>query len=225
MNRGWFACRNLPELGKPAEVIEADVVKIARDPTHSIDPPRISLRLHHIPAIKRMAPALTVFTEKIGRHAGNDFGIEVGVQTKQIGVGPDVGAVKIHKDRDVAHDANRMLSAIGSKRLPLFEEKKLHDAADIEIFEHFRVRVLDRRRIAMSQFAGPVVPAFELETSAQTIEENEVIKPPLVLPAEGLITGAGVRSGGAHEVARRFKYQRQLPTKNRRVIHGSDPIG
>ena len=82
-----------------------------------------------------MTPALTVFTEKIWGHAGNDFGIEVGAQTKQIGVGPDVGAVKIHKDRDVAHDANRMLSAIGSKRLPLFEEKKLHYAADFEIFE------------------------------------------------------------------------------------------
>src|SRR6202140_2003128 len=186
-------------------MIEADVVKIMRDPSHTVDPPRISPLLHHVPAIKRVAPALTVFTEKIGRHAGNDFGIEVGIQTKQIGVGPDIGAVKIHKDRDVAHDANRMLSAIDSKRLPLFEEKKLHGAADIEIFEHFRVRVLNRRRIAMSQFVGPAVPALQLETRAQTIEENEVIEPPLVLPAEGLITGAGVRSGGAHEVARRFK--------------------
>ena len=172
-----------------------------------------------------MAPALAVFTEKIRRHAGDDFGIEVGVQTKQIGVGPDIGAVKIHKDRDVAHDANRMLSAIGSKRLPLFEEKKLHGAADIEIVEHFRVRLLDRRRIAMSQFAGPAVPAFQLETRTQTIEENEVIEPPLVLPAEGLITRAGVRRSGAHEVARSFEQQWQLPAENRRVIHGFDPIG
>src|ERR1700674_5501608 len=114
MNRGWFACRNLPELGKSAEMIEADVVEIMRDPSHTVDPPRISPLLHHVPAIKRMAPALAVFTEKIWGHAGDDFGIEVGIQTKQIGVGPDVSAVEIHKDRDVAHNANRMLSAIGS---------------------------------------------------------------------------------------------------------------
>src|SRR6266481_225027 len=152
-----------------------------------------------------MAPALAVFAEKIGRHAGDDFGIEVGVQTKQIGVGPDIGTVEIYKDRDVAHDANRMLRAIGSKRLPLFEEEKLHDAADVEIVEHFRVRRLDRHRIAMSEFAGPMVPAFQLETRAQTIEENEVVEPPLVLPAEILITGAGVRCSGAHKVARRFE--------------------
>src|SRR3979490_1124409 len=103
MNRGWFACGNLPVLRKSAEMIDANVVKTMRDPSHAVDPPRISLRLHHVPAIKRMAPALAVLTEKIRRHAGADFGIEVGVQTKQIGMSQDVGAVKIDKDRNVAH--------------------------------------------------------------------------------------------------------------------------
>src|SRR5712664_1397783 len=132
-----------------------------------------------------MAPALAVFTEKIWGHAGDDFGIEFRRQAIQIGMGPDVGAVEVYKDRDVAHDANRTLSAIGSERLPLFEEKKLHGAADVEVVAHFRVRLLERRRIAMSQLTGPVVPALQLEPRAQTIEENEVIEPPLVLPAEG----------------------------------------
>src|ERR1700732_1566657 len=142
MNRGWFACRNLPELGKSAEMIEADVVEIVRDPAHTVDPPCISLLLHHVPAIKRMAPALAVFTEKIWRHAGDDFGIEVGVQTKQIGVGPDIGAVKIYKDRNVAHDANRTLRAIGSKRLPLVGEEELHDGEDMEILGPFLGRLV-----------------------------------------------------------------------------------
>src|ERR1017187_4627962 len=118
MNRGRLAGRKLPELRKPAEMIEADVVKIVREPAHPVDPPRISLLPHHVPAIKRITPALAVFAEKIRGNAGDDFGIEFGVQAKQIGVGPDIGAVEIYKDSDVAHDANRMLSAIGSKRLP-----------------------------------------------------------------------------------------------------------
>src|SRR5258708_13692419 len=189
MNRGWFACRNLPELGKSAEMMEADVVKIVCGPAHAVDPPRISLLLHHVPAIKRVAPALPVCTEKIRRHASYDLRIEVGVQTIQIGVGPDIGAVEIYEDCDVAHDANRTLRAIGSQRLPLFEEKELHGAAGIEIVEHFRVRRLDRQRGTMSQFAGPAVPAFQPETCAQAIEKNEIIKPPLVLPAAGLLAG------------------------------------
>src|SRR5271157_1286248 len=150
MNRGWFARWDLPKLRKPSEMIEADVVKIVREPAHTVDPPRISLLFHHVPAIQRIAPALAVFAEKIRRHAGDDFGIEFGVQMKQIGVGPDIGAVEIYEDRDVAHDANRMLRAISPKRLPLFEEEKLQDAADIELLEHFCVRLLDRRGSARS---------------------------------------------------------------------------
>src|ERR1700692_2585097 len=123
MNRGWVVCWYLPELRKSAEMIEADVVKIMRDPSHTVDPPRISPLLHHVPAIKRMAPALAVFTEKIWGHAGDDFGIEGGVQTKQSGGGPDIGAVKIQKDRDAAHDAKGTLRAVDAERLPLFEEK------------------------------------------------------------------------------------------------------
>src|SRR5258708_6280866 len=121
MNRSWFARRNLPELGKPAEMIEADVVKIVRDPAHPVDPPGISLLLHHVPAIKRIAPALSVFAEKIRGHAGDDFGIEFGIQTKQIGMGPDVGAVEFYEDRDVAHDADRIRRAISSRPLHVFE--------------------------------------------------------------------------------------------------------
>src|SRR5450755_4878852 len=97
-------------------MIQADVVEIVRDPTYAVDPPRVYLLLHHIPAIKRIAPALAVFTEKIRRHSGDDFGIEVGVQAEQIGMGPDIGAVKIHEDRDVADNTNGMLRTIGAKR-------------------------------------------------------------------------------------------------------------
>src|SRR5258708_18113761 len=164
MYRGWFACRNLPELGKSAKMIEADVVKIVRGPAHAVDPPRISLLPHHVPAIERIAPALAVCTEKIRRHASYDLGIKVGVQTIQIGVGPDIGAVEIYEDCDVAHDANRTLRAIGSQRLPLFEEKELHGATGIEIVEHFRVRRLDRQRDTISQLPEPAVPAFQPRT-------------------------------------------------------------
>src|SRR5271154_3589706 len=119
MNRGWLARGNLPVLSETAKMIETDVVKVVRSPAHSVDPPRISLLFHDIPAIKGMSPALSVLAEKIGRHAGNNFRIEFGIQIEQIGMSPDVGTVEIHEDRNVAHHANRMLRAIGPKRLPL----------------------------------------------------------------------------------------------------------
>src|SRR5208337_2884543 len=225
MNGGGFAGRNLPALRKPAKMIETDVVEIVREPAHAVDPPRISLLPHHVPAIKRIAPALAVLAEKIRRHAGDDLGIEYGVQAKQIRMGPDIGAVEIHKDGDVAHDANGMLRAVGTKRLPLLEEKELHGAADLEIVEHFRVRLLDCHWIAMRQFTRPAVPAFQVETGAQSIEQHKVIEPPLVLPAEVLIARACTRWSRAHKVVRRFKYQGQFVAEDRQVIDGLDCAG
>ncbi len=118
-----------------------------------------------------------------------------------------------------------MLGAICPKRLPLFKEKELHYASHIKIVEHVRVRLLQRHRIAMRQFAGPTVPAFELEMGAQTIEENEVVKPPLVLPAKALVTRARVWRSRLHEVVGCFKQQWQLPVENRRVVDGLETAG
>ena len=225
MNRGRFARRNLPELRKSAEMIEPDVVKIARQPAHAVDPPRVSLLLHHVPAIKRIAPALAVFAEKIRRHAGNDFGIERGVQTKQIGMRPNIGAIEIHKDRDVAHYANRLLRAISSQRLPLLVEKKLHRAAHVEFVMHFGLRLGDRDRIAVNKFARPMVPAFKLETRAQSIEKDEVIEPCLILPAKIFKTPACRRSGGAHESGEPPRTTKAAYDGKPRIIHGPTAIG
>src|SRR5271154_5511239 len=181
MNRGRFVSRNLPELGKSAEMIESDIVKILCHPAHAVYPPCVSLFFHHVPTVERIAPTLAILAEKIGRHSGDDLGIKFGVQAKQIGMRPDIGAVEIHEDRNVAHDTNRMFRTIGSKRLPLFEEKKLHRAADIEFFGHFQPYLIDGRRFPMTQSARPAVPAFEFETGAQAIEENKIVEPPSIL--------------------------------------------
>src|ERR1700722_16931117 len=145
-------------------MIEAYVIEALDGPAHAVDPPGISLLLHYIPAIQRMAPALSVFAEKIRGHSRDDFGIKLGTQMKQIGMRPNIGAVEINEDRDIAHHSNGMTRAMAAKRLPLFEEKKLHGAADVEFGGHFGARFFNRRRISMSQFARPVVPAFQLET-------------------------------------------------------------
>src|ERR1700691_6509378 len=186
-------------------MIQADVVKILRRPPHAVDPPRVALFPHHIPAVEWIAPALAVFAEKIRRHARNHFRVKFGVQTKELGMSPDIGAIKIHEDRNVARDANAFSCAIRSQRLPLFEEKKLHRAPHIELFKHLPVCVLHRDRFAMHEFAGPTVPAPELETRAESIKQHKVVYPPRIFMAEALISRANVPGGATHKVASRRK--------------------
>ena len=85
VDRGRIVRRNLPELIEAAEVIEANVVAIARRPAQPVDPPTVPALLQHVPTIERAAPALSCLAEKIRRHSGNHFRIEICIEAKQIG--------------------------------------------------------------------------------------------------------------------------------------------
>src|SRR5258706_9407136 len=98
---------NLPELVEPAEMVDPDVVAVPRCPPQPLDPPLIAFRLHHVPAVQRISPALPRLAEEIGRDSRNHIGLEIFIQPEQFAVHPHVGAVVVHKDRDVPHNANR----------------------------------------------------------------------------------------------------------------------
>ena len=77
----------------------------------------------------------------------------------------------------------------------------------------------------MSQFTGPAVPTFQFEAGTQTIEENKVVKPPLILETETFESGARISWRANQKAARSFKKQGELLAENRRVIHSLDIDG
>src|SRR4029077_13626242 len=79
-DRGWIGRRNLPELIEAAEVIEAYVVAVLCRPAQPPHPPVVPPRLHHIPAVKRITPALPRLAEEIWRNAGDHFGFQPLIQ-------------------------------------------------------------------------------------------------------------------------------------------------
>ena len=174
-------------------MIEPDVIEMACRPAQAIDPPGVALGLHHVPAVKRIAPVLAGLAEEIRRHSGDHLRLKIGGQAKQVGMSPDVGAIQVHEDGDVPDHANRALRTVGAQRLPLLGEEKLHYAARFEIVVEFGSFLLQRSRIAMRQFARPAVPAFQTQVGAQAVEQNEVVEPPAVVLAKTLETGPCLR--------------------------------
>src|SRR5580698_673598 len=128
IHRGRLGRRNFPELIEPAKMIEPDVVAGPRRPAQPLHPPLITMTFHHIPSVKRIPPTLTSLAEEIWRNTGDYFGFEILVQAKQFAVHPDVGAVVIDEDGNVAQNANRALRTIPPQRLPLLVEGKLQGA-------------------------------------------------------------------------------------------------
>src|SRR5579859_3225009 len=110
---GRLAGRDFPELGKTAEVVEANQVAGLCRPTEPLHPPVIAGGPNRIPVVERIAPTLSSGAEVIRWHAGNDLGLQIFVQAKQIAMRPDVGTLVIHKDGNVSHHANGFLRAVG----------------------------------------------------------------------------------------------------------------
>src|SRR5580704_848489 len=178
VNRRRISRRNLPELIEPTKVIQSHVVAIPRRPPQPLNPPFISSRLHHVPAVKRISPPLPSLAEEIRRHAGHYFRLQVLLQPEKFAVHPDVGAVVIYEDGNVAHDANRAFRAIPPQRLPLFVKGKLQRAADLQVVRQLLPRLLQRSRFALRQPCRPFIPARQFLLSTQRVEQNEIIKPP-----------------------------------------------
>src|SRR5579862_7112297 len=145
---GGIGGGNLPELIETAEVIETNVVAIVRSPAEALDPPVVAFILHHIPTVKRISPALPGFAEKIRRHSGNHFGIKIVIQAEEPAVRPDIGAVVIDEDGDIAHDTNGALGTIAAQSLPLLTKGKLQGAANLQIVRQVLAGALDGLRLA-----------------------------------------------------------------------------
>ena len=80
----------------------------------------------------------------------------------------------------------RFLRTIGAQRMPLLVKKELNHAAGFEIVGEFPAFFVEGHRITVSQFARPAIPTLQVKMRPQTVKENEIVQPPLVVFAEAL---------------------------------------
>ena len=155
-------------------------------PAHALNPPVVAARFQHVPAIKRISPALTGRAERVGRNAGNDLRFQIRVQAKDVGMRPHVGAIEADEDGDIAHDLNAAARTLGVQSLPLFEEGELNGASDVEVGCMTFTREMLRVVIATGNFLGPLVPRLPAVFFAQYFEERVVLEPPCVIAAKAV---------------------------------------
>ena len=115
---------NLPELIESAEVIQPNVIAVARRPTQALNPPLISTFFHDIPAVERVSPALSGLAEEIGRNSGNHFRSRLPFRRKSSRC-VDIRAVVVDEDRDIANNANISIRAITAQIPPLLVKAEL----------------------------------------------------------------------------------------------------
>ena len=92
-------------------MIEANGVVEGQAAADAGDPPVEAALAQHAPLVERVAPALAGRGEVVGRDAGDADRAALLVKLEDLGVGPDVGAVVVDEDGDVAEDADASLAA------------------------------------------------------------------------------------------------------------------
>src|SRR5713101_9106200 len=100
-------------------MIESHHIEKRERGTEALDPPLVSAGGQQVPAINRIPPKLPGGAEIIRWHAGDHGRAALIIEIEQIGMSPDVGAVVRNIDRDVTHETDAALLAIGLEILPL----------------------------------------------------------------------------------------------------------
>src|SRR5687768_5689674 len=99
-------------------MIESHHVKQLQHMTQSCGPPSVMRAFVDIPSVQRVSPELTGLTKIIRRSARHKRGLSLFIQIKESLVGPHIGAVVSHINRQIPNQANSSALAMGAQSLP-----------------------------------------------------------------------------------------------------------
>src|ERR1700742_2375672 len=96
-------------------------------------------------------------------------------------MGPNVGAVEVDKDCDVANESYLAFSAVGTQRFPLFIECELHRLLDFQLVLTLLLQLAQGVCIATGKLFRPGQPRAGREFLPQDAVPGPVRQPESVL--------------------------------------------
>src|SRR5579863_5981679 len=101
-----------------------------------------------------------------------------------IAMRPNISAIVIHENGDIAYHADRPVRTCQPQGPPLLPEKKLDDASHRDFLVELSPSSLQCRRITPRQLGWPLVPAALHISVPQRVVEYVVFQPPVIFRAE-----------------------------------------
>ena len=218
-----LACRGAGGRDSPvgvetAEVVDAHDVGQGQAAFDARDPPGVALFGVLGPAVQRVAPALAIHGEVVGRDAGHVRGPEILAQVEELGIGPGVGAVQRHEDGHVTHDADVVGVGVGADGLPLLLGHPLHEAPEQVVVAVVLADVLQGGRLALGVVGRPFLPGLALVEAVQHHEQGVVVQPGTLALAEVVELGAQRLMGVTQEGAGSLRQRAQAETLDTREV-------
>ena len=183
LRRGRIGCHLVVRL-ETTEVIEPHEIDDFEGGANAFNPPGVAALLMEFPAIDRIAPQLAGRREVIGRDSGNHRRMPALVELEQVAVGPNIGAVVGHEDRDVADNLDAALVRVGAHRRPLMEEQELAELLCLHRVAQPPAGIRECAGFAPRQRRRPRRPRPALVFGLERHEQGVVIEPMGVCLAE-----------------------------------------
>ncbi len=131
-----------------------------------------------LPPVGRHPPVLPGLAEGVRRRADR------GVEAERLDVGPDIGAVAVHHEGEVAHQGDGLRTRL--RVVPLAVGDPLQPHAIEDLVRQRRAGVRQRPRFPHTQRLGPLHPGAVPVVFVQRAEQRVVVDPPGLFLAPGM---------------------------------------
>ena len=156
-------------------MVDADHVGLAQTGTDPLLPPTVTARFAGRPVEERVAPPLPYLAEVVGRHAGDEGRLTVGVEFEERPLHPDIGRVQPDEDGDVSDDADAGPVGGGAHRLPLGVDGELHQLHRGDGGRLCFGKGGERLRVAVAQRNGPLLPEAGAMPHSDDLKQGKVV--------------------------------------------------
>jgi hypothetical protein len=177
IDRCFFARGDFPVGDEAPKMVNSQRIKKLEVMGNPFYPPLVAVFFENTPTINRVAPQLPSLTEIVGRDTRDEGRCFFPVQFEEVGVCPDICAVKAYVDRQVPKEVHALLLAIGFKRVPLLEEKILPEFVSFEFGVTFFLDRPEGFEVSISQLSWPLIPHFSIKAFFQDNKEREIFEP------------------------------------------------
>src|SRR5690606_25252665 len=147
---------------------EIEALELELEPPH---PPVETGSLVRFPCIERIAPELALLVEVVGRHARDRGRPAVGIEAEQVRLPPDIDAVHVDVERQIAEQIHAAGVRVALQRRPRKIEQILTKRDRAEPLALLGENPPQLARRPHARFLWPLPPRRTVEAPAQDLEK------------------------------------------------------
>ena len=181
-------------------MVNANNIHLTHQIAETTNPPIITILLHNLPVVLRVAPQLASLAEIIWRYTSHLIWSAILIQLEELLMRPGIGTIQRNKDRHISHNLNALLVGIFLQILPLLIEHILLEMDFPNLKGKLFLHSSQSHLITADKLRIPLIPALAIVPILQHLEQGIIPQPvgiflgpsPIFIPSGRIRHGNGI---------------------------------